>query len=367
MERAQAKDEGGFAHPVRILSRALSALLNRCDIIVVVCIPTQSVCSLRQCNTRETPSRCADSLTAFVAAMPKPEPTLVDTAFIIALAGYHDEAAKCMRLCNETYTDERLLEPLVHAHFGRHRTTLLSEAARRGAAERVALLLRCGAPINAVNAYGSGALSYACANGHDSVASMLLDKGANVNGRDNMRPSVLPVHPKGGHSPLHGAVVEGHEATARLLLDRGAFVDVRNGEDDTPLLSLCRWEEENEWFSFCAPELVRLQSVLQLLIDRGADVNARGSSGDTPLHILAGRGFYSLPGLLIQNGADVNARNREGETPLHLAVSKGFESLARLLIQNGADVNGQDENGPSPLIYARTEAVEQLLRDAGAV
>ena len=67
--------------------------------------------------------------------------------------------------------------------------------------------------------------TYASRNGHDKVAKMLLDAGANVNAVIN-----------NGNTPLHYASRNGHDKVAKMLLDAGANVNAvdSNVEIDAP-------------------------------------------------------------------------------------------------------------------------------------
>ena len=61
--------------------------------------------------------------------------------------------------------------------------------------------------------------------GHESVARLLLDKGAKVDAAS-----------KDGQTPLIVASSAGNESVARLLLDKGAKVDAASKVGQTPLI-----------------------------------------------------------------------------------------------------------------------------------
>ena len=133
-----------------------------------------------------------------------------------------------------------------------------------------------------------------------------------------------------GFSPLHRAV-EGDPNTERetenleiieLLLNKGADVNGKDDNDDTPLhLSINR-------------------NISELLIEHGADVNVKDSFGSTPLHSIIFNEDKDWVALLITNGADLNLMNEEGQTPLDQLSSVELEGvtaeIAILLRKHGA-------------------------------
>jgi ankyrin repeat protein len=54
--------------------------------------------------------------------------------------------------------------------------------------------------------------------GHDSVVTLLLENGADVNAKDN----------DSGDMPLHLASWKGHQAVVSILLEKGANVDAKD-------------------------------------------------------------------------------------------------------------------------------------------
>ena len=90
------------------------------------------------------------------------------------------------------------------------RDMTIHEAAAGGYIETAALLLDRGADVNAKNERGWTPLHLAVRRGYTETAALLLDRGADVNAQD-----------KDGETPLHWATVLGHTDTAELLRSRG--------------------------------------------------------------------------------------------------------------------------------------------------
>lgn len=120
-----------------------------------------------------------------------------------------------------------------------------------------------------------------------------------------------------GWAPLYIAAEEGHEEIARVLLDAGA--DVHGRKDITPL----------DWAVSAKRPNIKL---VKLLIDRGAEVNRHDSLFKyTPLHRAAQHGDVELVKLLLEAKADPRAKETFGKTPLDLARESKHQDIVKLL------------------------------------
>jgi ankyrin repeat protein len=99
-------------------------------------------------------------------------------------------------------------------------------------------------------------LYIAAHNGHEAVATLLLDRGATVDGSGV----------KHGATPLFIAAHEGHEAATRVLLDRRAVVDATRKDGCTPLYMAAQNRHE---------------AVVKMLLTAGTD------RAQQTLHVLA--------------------------------------------------------------------------------
>ena len=158
--------------------------------------------------------------------------------------------------------------------------------------------------------------------GHLEMVTLLLDRGADINGAG--------MH---GQTPLFIAAREGRMPVVRLLLQRGADLNAR-GTAGTSVHGAA---------GGAAAE------ILALLLDRGGRVDALDDTGATPLHAAMGISTQSADRvlLLVNHGADVNARNADGETPLHIVGNNPWSSS--VLCARGADLEARDNGGKTPV------------------
>ncbi len=156
----------------------------------------------------------------------------------------------------------------------------------------------------------------AAASNHLSVASLLLERKADVNGTS-----------PDGDSALHQACQEGHTEMVELLLKHKPRVDTWGFRQSTPLMRAA------------ASSKNALQCV-QLLLKHGAHVNLQAEgSGDTPLHIAAQEGKHELVAALLSKGADANIAGNKGSTALMRASLGGHVECVRHLLKAKANVH----------------------------
>eukprot|EP00281_Chroomonas_sp_CCMP1168_P021765 CAMPEP_0206221394 /NCGR_PEP_ID=MMETSP0047_2-20121206/5390_1 /ASSEMBLY_ACC=CAM_ASM_000192 /TAXON_ID=195065 /ORGANISM="Chroomonas mesostigmatica_cf, Strain CCMP1168" /LENGTH=351 /DNA_ID=CAMNT_0053644123 /DNA_START=107 /DNA_END=1163 /DNA_ORIENTATION=- len=171
---------------------------------------------------------------------------------------------------------------------------------------------------------GPTALMMAAKSGQTDVVRFLLEKGANVNLRNNEENTALMLAADGGHTDI-----------VRSLLENGAQVDmkgewsmggvrVQSGEKGTALMLAAR-----KGYS----------EIVSALLEKGANVDLQSSpSGWTALILSAEDGHTEVVGALLmhgENGAKVDLRTTDGGTALLWAVrGAGSTDVVKTLIQN---------------------------------
>jgi len=232
---------------------------------------------------------------------------------------------------------------------------------KRGDRRVVELFLESGMGANTINSKGKSALVVAVRAAEKDIAELLLEKGANLNGRDRREEEEKWTEVKNlGNSPLeaaHWSYVNAKEsnamlrakyhAIAELLLNKGARVDIESKTGNTLL-------------SNAAPMLET--DLINLYLKYGADVNHVGNGGETALTTV-----LSTPAMteesgekvevvqrLLEAGADVNHQNERGETALMMASET---KVVRLLLEHGANPNVENLKGNTALLQTLKTSV----------
>ena len=123
---------------------------------------------------------------------------------------------------------------------------------------------------------------------------------------------------------LHYAARRGNISAVRNQLDKGVDVNTKDNRGDTALMK--------------ASARGYLE-ITKLLIERGADINAKNNRGDTALMKASARGYLEITKLLIERGADINAKDNNDQTACTIAAWRGCIETVKLLIDKGADIN----------------------------
>ena len=334
-----------------------------------------------------------------------------------------------------------------------HTGSALHQASRSGHAHTVQLLVEQGADVDIVEEYfkesrGGTALHEAAVKGFVTIARILLDAGANVNkprGFERQQYSFSTHQITQRDTPLTLAVEAGHKSMASLLLNYGAEPNWEPSDWPLSLLSKAARNADPDMVQLLldhgatgVTETIRnamtegRTEVLRILLQGGIDVNMKvntypsqsilfaaidslnigtvelllsvGARLDvcfkrsTPLqHVMkraaieinsavsssldkkthdvsiaiskARTGCEMIVQTFLKHGVDVNVRDRENNTPLHFAAGLGFDRVAAYLLASGADVNSINSEHETPLYFAASEGhvtTIALLLNAGA-
>ena len=209
--------------------------------------------------------------------------------------------------------------------------TLLIDAAEKGNATLVDILLKAGADPNGTG-YSINAVPLTRTQSA-AVVKSLLHAEADVNVAD-----------ASGTTPLSRALSTANTEGVDALLAAGASL-TPNSPADPPLL------------------VVRDVATAERLIAAGACVNCCSTRGVTPLMRAVSRNDEDLVRYYIEQGADVTMADASGNTALHAARSA---AVVKMLCAAGADPKALNSRGETALFdILHSPATVQALVDAG--
>ena len=187
-------------------------------------------------------------------------------------------------------------QPLMSKNEGPEMKELIAAVSSRQV-DRVEQMLEATPElVNQCNPAGFSPLHYAARKGDIEMGQLLLEKNADVSGRQANH----------GGTPLQYAASGGHKEFAEFLIENGAGVDATDTNGRTPLM----WAAKAGHVD-----------IADMLIARGADVNATAKGGWTALHQAAQGQHKDVVILLVGNHANPNAQNAGGQTPKDLNPS----------------------------------------------
>lgn len=195
----------------------------------------------------------------------------------------------------------------------------LLAAAGAGDGEAVGRLLAAGAAVDPVDSAGRTPLVVAAYAADLTLATQLIEAGADVNHQDRTKQSAYLI------------------ATSEIGPDDGL-------------------------------------TLLRLTLVNGADVDAKDSFNGTGLIRAAHRGYADIVAELLAAGIEIDHVNGLGWTALLEAIILGqgeadHTRVVQLLLDAGADPNLADNDGVTPLAHARSrsfDAIAEALVAAGA-
>ena len=194
-------------------------------------------------------------------------------------------------------------------------------ASRFGHLRVVEVLLKAGAGMCVTDNLEETCLTLATTYNHtETVRTLLCMPEVDVNQSNTS-----------GTTSLHHAVSQKHPDVVQVLIDAGADIEGKNCTGPT-------WENTHGRTPLhYACEVGELENV-QMLVEAGADVSAADETGGTCLSLAADVGHTEtvryLAGL---NKVDVNRRNLLGHTALHDARQKQHTDVEQVLLKHGAE------------------------------
>ncbi|KAF4496667.1 ankyrin repeat-containing [Fusarium agapanthi] len=201
-------------------------------------------------------------------------------------------------------------------------STPLLFAAARGYHRIARLLPETGrVEIDRPDKFGRTPLSHMAQHGYKAGVRSLLDMGANPN--TEAKATFIGAQFYNGRTLLSFAAEKGHESIAELLITKGASVGLRpTSEAKSTRLAPFSYAARNGH-----------EGVIRALVETGqADPNSPDSNGRTPLSYAAEKGLTSVVRLLLeQYNSDPGYMDKGGHTSLSDAAKNGHVGFIREL------------------------------------
>lgn len=199
----------------------------------------------------------------------------------------------------------------------------------------ISLFLERGADVNAYDNDKKTILMHASKRlkmiwpEHKNLFQKLINLGADIYAKDIYNINTLMYAANNGNYDI-----------VKTLLDKGIDVNLKDEDGKNALY----YATEYSWNSGYANDLEKQkkskEKIIALLLSKNIDLNTYNkSTGDTLLHIASYYGESKLINLCINNKANINAQNNFGITPLMNAALSGKADIIDMLLFAGANPN----------------------------
>lgn len=232
--------------------------------------------------------------TPLTLALKKKNHAIIQMVLKRAKAGLKNDAGEAPLMLAMDLNDLELLQTLIEKGADVNRKTNgitpIAKATQMNQVKMVALLVRNGADPSQPNDDGDIPLYIAVRNGYNIISGILLHKSEQASIDANWKTEM-------GETLLNIAIEEGHEQVARLLLDFGADIEGMDYLENTALN--------------LASEKGSL-TLVTMLLEKGANYDHVNIMGTSPIMAAAQNGHTELADKLASLGANPSQRNFEG-------------------------------------------------------
>ena len=171
---------------------------------------------------------------------------------------------------------------------------------------------------------------------------------------------------KANHCFVVRAASGGNVEVSKMLLQRGANVNDRDNFSCTALIWAVGPNRNTS--------KTRTSEILQILLEAGVEVNAKESlCGNTALHYAVELADLACVRCLVENGADVQETDKNQVSALMLATyrGEGGKEIVQFLVETGADIEAVDSEGFTALLYAsrwgNLEVLQALVEEGAQI
>ena len=170
-------------------------------------------------------------------------------------------------------------------------------------------------------------LIYAIRLGNFDVVKILIEKGADIDGKDYFR------------KPLFITLEQDNFEMFKYLIDNNADPNVMDYDEES-LIEYVLGKDDERYFNY--------------LLTGNLVTNVRTKDSVSLLQLACGANNFEGVKLILSKNPDINEKDLYGKTPLHYFCDNKTDTLdinlLQLLLSSGADVNAADNDGNTPLI-----------------
>ncbi len=260
-------------------------------------------------------------------------------------------------------------------------TLPLGLSAEKGNKEIASILLDKGAKIDGKNLLGETALMSAVQAKQTVMVQFLIEKGANVNATSktnetalnlavkNAVPEIIDILKKAGgieskevkkwpppHEPYSSQNVNDNFIEAAAKGDLQKLKEFLEKGAEVDALSTLNWTA----LMFASNK--GNTEIVNFLLSKGADVNKQASMNITAISLACTNGHGEVVKILLDNGANVNQKSDLEMTILMLAVDKGHIDVMKLLLDKGAEIDSWNVTGQTALMIAVEKGDKEAVK-----
>ena len=208
-------------------------------------------------------------------------------------------------------------------------------------------LIKGGAEINAIDAWGRTAAHYAVLRNNLPALEFLLTHGADANLADNDGNAPLDVWPKHENEKI---LVLLHEAGAKSSHNTEVALQPPKDTAVSQPLNANKVAPSADKTKNSAQDLFQAaanndRDSAERLLAAGADAAAPNAEGKVPFMVAIEAEHYALAAILLKAAVGINGRDDKSWSPLHWAVLSDDWDLVREFMRAGADITaGRTQN-----------------------